>query len=83
MSDVKHEIVSIPVNCEKRTFEEQRRDLLTSLERRNNDNSVELYTDDWSERLSGWIDSSWENWNNEIRRLKQGMFVLFVSLLLK
>nr|CAX77038.1 Major egg antigen (p40) [Schistosoma japonicum] len=77
MSDLKHEIVSIPVNCEKRTFEEQRRDLLTSLERRNNDNSVELYTDDWSERLSGWIDSSWENWNNEIRRLKQGMFVLF------
>ncbi|KAK4473688.1 hypothetical protein MN116_003036 [Schistosoma mekongi] len=76
MSDVKSEIVSIPVNCEKRTFEKQRRDLLNSLEHRNSDNSIELYTDDWLKRLNGWVDSSWKSWNDEIRRLKQGMFVL-------
>lgn len=81
MSNEKHEVFSIPVNCENRTFEKQRRDLLRTLEHRNGDGSIELYTDEWPKELNGWIDSSWKSWNDRIRRLKQGMFTLLVSLL--
>ncbi|CAH8445295.1 unnamed protein product [Schistosoma bovis] len=76
MSNEKHEVFSIPVNCENRTFEKQRRDLLRTLEHRNGDGSIELYTDEWPKELNGWIDSSWKSWNDRIRRLKQGMFTL-------
>ncbi|CAH8460532.1 unnamed protein product [Schistosoma turkestanicum] len=76
MPNEKHKVVSIPVNCENRTFEKQRRDLLETLEYKGGDDSIDLLTDDWSKRLKRWVDLSWNSWNDEIRRLKQGMFVL-------
>ncbi|CAH8827819.1 unnamed protein product [Trichobilharzia szidati] len=76
MSTANREIISIPVNCEKRTFEKQRRDLLNSLQNKNQENSLSLYSDDWSDKIDNWITSSWRTWDKDIQRLRSGMFSL-------
>ncbi|CAH8465288.1 unnamed protein product [Heterobilharzia americana] len=76
MSGTGSQLVGIPVNCEQRTFEKQRRDLLNNLEDENNKNSLTLYADDWSQKINDWINSSWKRWNDDIQRLRRGMFTL-------
>ncbi|CAH8447600.1 unnamed protein product [Schistosoma rodhaini] len=80
MSGVKqHNAVSIPVNREQRSFEKQRRDLLTGLEHgggAHRGNSIAPYTEDWPSTVDNWIDSSWKRWDDDMRRLRRGMFAL-------
>ncbi|XP_018649076.1 putative heat shock protein-HSP20/alpha crystallin family [Schistosoma mansoni] len=78
-----HNAVSIPVNREQRSFEKQRRDLLTGLEHgggAHRGNSIAPYTEDWPSTVDNWIDSSWKRWDDDMRRLRRGMFALLVSL---
>ncbi|CAH8827825.1 unnamed protein product [Trichobilharzia szidati] len=77
----KHQIVSIPVNREPRSFEKQRRDLLTGLERggsgsSHSGNSITPYHDDWAGTVDHWVNSAWRRWDEDMRRLRRGMFAL-------
>ncbi|KAK4472151.1 hypothetical protein MN116_000448 [Schistosoma mekongi] len=71
--------VSIPVNCEQRSFAKHRRDLLHGLENASGSrhwDSIVPYTEDWPRTVSNWVNSSWERWDDEMRRLRRRMFAL-------
>ncbi|CAH8290029.1 unnamed protein product [Heterobilharzia americana] len=72
-------VVSIPVNRESRSFERQRRDLLTGLEHGGSsgrENSIAPYHDDWPSTVDNWISSAWRRWDEDMRRMRRGMFAL-------
>ncbi|CAH8465224.1 unnamed protein product [Heterobilharzia americana] len=73
--------VDIPVHKESRTFEQHRREMLTGLQHRHKGGKrpklgISLHHDRWSDVVDNWVDSSWRSWDDEIRRLKCGMFAL-------
>ncbi|CAH8460548.1 unnamed protein product [Schistosoma turkestanicum] len=78
MSGDQKNVVSIPVNREQRSFERQRRDLLTGLEHEKNRsrNAIAPYSEDWPNTVDQWIDSAWRRWDDDMRRMRRGMFAL-------
>ncbi|CAH8827822.1 unnamed protein product [Trichobilharzia szidati] len=77
----KGQVVNIPVNREPRSFEKQRRDLLTNLESRSSSGShpgksLTQYHEDWSNTVNKWVTSTWKKWDEDMSRLRKGMFEL-------
>ncbi|VDQ14344.1 unnamed protein product, partial [Trichobilharzia regenti] len=73
--------IDIPVNKDTRTFEQHRREMLTGLQHRHRGGKrqklgITPYRDTWSDVIDNWVDSSWKSWDDEIRRLRRGMFAL-------
>ncbi|CAI2723851.1 unnamed protein product [Schistosoma spindalis] len=73
--------VDIPINQEPKTFEQHRREMLTGLQHRHKGRkrpklANTSHTDTWSDVIDNWVDSSWRSWDDEMHRLRRGMFAL-------
>ncbi|KAH8850695.1 Major egg antigen [Schistosoma japonicum] len=73
--------VVIPINQESKTFEQHRREMLTGLQHRHKGRkrpklSNTTHIDTWSDVIDNWVDSSWRSWDDEMHRLRRGMFAL-------
>nr|AAW25825.1 SJCHGC02336 protein [Schistosoma japonicum] len=69
--------IAIPVNHDTRTFEQYRRDFLKDIEKfPNHNNSILPYHDEWFNEVDDWIKSSWRRWDDEMKRIRNGMLQL-------
>ncbi|CAH8460190.1 unnamed protein product [Heterobilharzia americana] len=73
----KDRAIAIPVNRDTRTFEQHRKDFFKGLEDGKHFNSiVPNHPDDWFSKVDNWIKSSWNRWDDEMERIRRGMFQL-------
>ncbi|CAH8477709.1 unnamed protein product [Schistosoma margrebowiei] len=73
----KDRTIAIPVHRDTRTFEQYRKDFLKDVENfPNYNNSILPYHDNWFNEVDDWIKSSWKRWDDEMKRIRNGMFQL-------
>ncbi|VEL41324.1 unnamed protein product [Protopolystoma xenopodis] len=90
-----HSELNIPVKKDPRTFEQQRDDMFSKLERSYSSSSKSTVTEgskptglikssagdaeDWDSEVSRWISESRKRWGRDLSRMRQDMFALEVS----
>ncbi|CAH8460635.1 unnamed protein product [Schistosoma turkestanicum] len=74
----KDRAIAIPVHRDNRTFEQYRKDFLKDIENFPNHRNriLPYHHDDWFNEVDDWIKSSWKRWDDEMKRIRNGMFQL-------
>ncbi|GAA51199.1 major egg antigen [Clonorchis sinensis] len=89
---VGHRERSVPVQSDERTLEQRQRDMMSRLRHRYGRRAstgssslmhseekpvhVHVHTPDWTKEINRWIDETHNQWDGEIKRLRNDMFPL-------